>query len=80
MTLVQSSTEAFSSEPRKLNKCFPNLLFSLFILGCAGSSLLHGLLVALDSLVAEQGSRASGLRICSSWALEHRLGCDDTWA
>ena len=46
----------------------------------ARSSLRHGLLIALDSLVAEQGSRACELSICGSWALEHRLGSDGTRA
>ena len=30
-------------------------LIILFIFGCAGSLLLHGLLIAVVSLVAEQG-------------------------
>ena len=45
--------------------------------GCTGSSLLHqlslvevhGLLIVVASLVAEQGSRVLGLRSCNTWAL-----------
>ena len=60
---------------------FDLFLFYFLNFGCAESSLLLRLLIAVASLVAEQelqGSRASvvavrGLRSCSSRTLEHRL-------
>ena len=62
-------------------------IISLFIFGCAGSSFLRGLLIAVASLVEHrlQGTWASvvvrrGLSSFGSWALQHRLGSWGIWA
>ena len=59
-----------------LNKALKkNNFLYLFIDGRAGSLVLQGLLTAVASLVAEQGSRALRLSSCGSQALGYRLSC-----
>ena len=41
---------------------------------------VHGLLIAVASLVVEHGLQACGLSSCGSRALERRLGSCGTWA
>ena len=59
------------------------------IFGCAGSSLLRGLLFNGGERASHGGGFSCcrawapgllGLRSCGSWALEHRLNCCGTWA
>ena len=42
--------------------------------------MVRGLLIVVDSLVAEHGLLARGLSSCGSWALELRLSSCGSWA
>ena len=55
----------------KINNTITYLFMAMLGLCCfAGFSLVvvHGLLIAVASLVAEQGSRVGGLSSCGTWA------------
>ena len=64
-----------------LNTILAVFLFIVACLGCAGSSLLHGVFSSFGLQASHCsgfscGARALGcvgFRSCSSWALEHRL-------